>query len=56
MKKSAFKQFVDMMFRIGKHGSKMNRFHKMVDSPAGTKMANRAQHTSRRGCDGTMRN
>ena len=49
MKKSVFKRLVDRLFRT-KGG-----FRKVIDNPAGTKMANRAQPTSRRGCDGTLR-
>jgi len=55
MKKSKFKQFLELMSRIGSHLSKSKHFHKLRDNPAGTKMAKRAEHTSRRGCDGTMR-
>jgi hypothetical protein len=49
MRKSQFKRLVEMLFRT-KGG-----FTKLIDNPAGTKMANRAQHTSKRGCDGTTR-
>jgi hypothetical protein len=49
MRKSQFKRLVDMLFKQ-KRG-----FTKLLDNPAGTKMANRSQQDSRRGCDGTMR-
>lgn len=55
MKKSKFKHLLDMMTRIGKRGSKLKRFHKVLDNPAGTKMYNRSLPTSKRGCDGTLR-
>jgi hypothetical protein len=49
MRKSMFKRLVNKLF-----GTKKG-FSKLVDNPAGTKMSNRAQHDSKRGCDGTMR-
>jgi len=49
MRKSMFKRLLDILCK------RKGGFKRLVDNPAGTKMAKRAQHDSRRGCDGTMR-
>jgi hypothetical protein len=49
MKKSAFKRLVDHLMR------RTRGFTRVVENPAGTKMAKRSRSDSRRGCDGTMR-
>lgn len=49
MRKSAFKRFIDLL-RL-----QQISFSKIVDRPAGSKMAARTRPDSKRGCDGTIR-
>ena len=55
MRKSVFRNFLQTMLERAKHVSKSRAFDKLLDNPAGTKLAKRASKLSRRGCDGTMR-
>lgn len=56
MQKAMFKRLMLRLKARWDHISKRKRFARMRDNPAGTKMAKRCLHTSRRGADGTMRN
>lgn len=49
MQKAMFKRLIDIL-RKSKRG-----FTKVIDNPAGSKMAARSRSDSPRGCDGTMR-
>jgi hypothetical protein len=49
MKKNIFKALVQKLL------GQRRGFKKLIDNPAGSKMARWSRQESRRGCDGTMR-